>query len=310
VHAIAIDDFGAAPALRDLPKPEPGPGEVLVRVQASSINGFDLAVAGGRLKGMMEHRFPVVLGKDFAGTVAAAGEGVTRFAVGDPVFGTVMKPQLGDGAFGQYVLVDEGFGITHRPAGLDLAVAGALGLTGTAALTAVNAVDPAAGETVLVSGASGGVGSHAVQLTAARGAEVIATARPGQEADLVGALGAAHAVDYTGDVPAAVRSLRPDGVHAVVHLAGDGLQLAELLVSGGRIASTLGLGPDQLADRDVRATAVMAAPDPATLDRLAAEVAAGRLRVPITRTYRLAEVPQALADFGAGAVGKLAVIVD
>jgi NADPH:quinone reductase-like Zn-dependent oxidoreductase len=310
VRAIAIDEFGAPPALRDLPEPQPGPGEVLVRVQASSINGFDLAVAGGRLKGMMEHRFPVVLGKDFAGTVAAVGEGVTRFAVGDRVFGTVMKPVLGDGAFGQYVAVGEESAIAHVPAGLDLDVAGALGLTGTAALTSVNAVDPAAGETVLVCGATGGVGAHAVQLAAARGGEVIATARPGQEADLVRALGAAHTVDYTDDVPAAVRSLRPGGVPAIVHLAGDGLQLAELLQPGGRIASTLGLGPDQLADREVTATAVMAAPDRATLEHLAAEVVAGRLRVPITRGYRLAEVPQGLADFAGGTLGKLGVAVD
>ena len=243
MRAVAIDDFGAAPALRDLPKPEPGPGEVLVRVQASSINGFDLAVAAGMLKGMMEHRFPVVLGKDFAGTVEAVGEGVVRFAVGDQVFGVVMKPELGDGAFGEHVAVGAGFGIAHIPAGLDVAVAGALGLSGTAALMSVNAVAPAAGEVVLVCGATGGVGAHAVQLAAARGAEVIATARPGEEADLVRGLGAAHTVDYTDDVPAAVRSLRADGVHAIVHLAADGLRLAELLVDGGRIASTLGLGP-------------------------------------------------------------------
>ena len=73
MKAIAIDDFGAPPSLHDLPVPEPGEGEVLVRVRASSVNGFDVAVAGGHLKGMIEHHFPVVLGKDFAGTVEAAG---------------------------------------------------------------------------------------------------------------------------------------------------------------------------------------------------------------------------------------------
>jgi NADPH:quinone reductase-like Zn-dependent oxidoreductase len=97
----------------------------------------------------------------------------------------------------------------------------------------VDAVAPAAGETVLVCGATGGVGAHAVQLAVSRGAEVIATARPGEEADLVGRLGAAHAIDYTDDVPAAVRSVRADGVDAIVHLVGDGLQLAELLVLNG-----------------------------------------------------------------------------
>jgi NADPH:quinone reductase-like Zn-dependent oxidoreductase len=115
MRAIAINDFGSAPALVDLPVPEPGPGEVRVRVRASSVNGFDVAVAGGYLKGMMEHRFPVVLGKDFAGTIDALGEGATRFAVGDAVYGVVMKPFVGDGSFGDYVVVGEQFGITHVP---------------------------------------------------------------------------------------------------------------------------------------------------------------------------------------------------
>src|SRR5215216_1979517 len=90
--AVALDDFGAPPALRELPVPQPGPGEVLVRVEASSVNGFDGSVAAGHLRGMMAYRFPVVLGKDVAGTVAALGAGAARFGVGDRVFGVVMPP--------------------------------------------------------------------------------------------------------------------------------------------------------------------------------------------------------------------------
>ena len=168
MRAIAIDDFGAAPALIDLPVPEPGPGEVRVRVHASSVNGFDAAVAGGYLKGMMEHRFPVVLGKDFAGTVDALGEGAARFAVGDAVYGVVMKPFLGDGAFGEYVVVGEAYGITRFPDGLDLATAGTLGLAGAAALGAVGAVAAQPGDDVLISGATGGVGALAIQYAASR----------------------------------------------------------------------------------------------------------------------------------------------
>jgi NADPH2:quinone reductase len=84
MRAIVIDDYGATPHLADIPSPDPGPGEVLVQVRASSINGFDVAVAAGMLKGAMDHRFPVVLGKDFAGVVAPVGEGVSRFAIGPP----------------------------------------------------------------------------------------------------------------------------------------------------------------------------------------------------------------------------------
>ena len=121
-------------------------------------------------------------------------------------------------------------------------------------------------------------------------------------------MGATHVVDYTGDLSAQVRAIRPHGVDAVIHLAGDAPHLADLLAPGGRFASTVGVGPDQLARQDIRATSVIANPDAATLDRLAAEVAAGRLRLPIQHTYPLAEAGHAFADFS-GALGKLAIAV-
>lgn len=309
MRAIALAELGAPPTLQDLPMPTPGPGEVLVRVQASSVNGFDLSVAAGRLHGMMEYRFPVVLGKDFAGTVEAVGPDVSRVAVGDAVFGVLMKPVLGDGTFGEYVTVPEAIGLTRLPAGLDVATAGALGLAGTAALMAVEAVAPQSGETVLIAGATGGVGAYAVQLAAASGAQVIATAQSADEVAFVRDLGAALTVDYSTDLTDALRYERPQGVEAVIHLAGDAQQLADLLVPGGRFASTLGVGPEQLAGRSIAVTGLMAVPDAARLDRLAAEAAAGRLRSPIQRTYPLEQVPQALADFAAGTLGKVAISV-
>jgi NADPH:quinone reductase-like Zn-dependent oxidoreductase len=308
MKAIAIDDFGAPPGLHDLPVPEPGEGEVLVRVQASSVNGFDVSVADGCLRGIMEHHFPVVLGRDFAGTVEAAGPGVQSLQPGDTVFGVVTKPALGDGAFGEYITAPVGY-TARVPAGLDLAAAGALGLAGTAALAVVDAVALLPGETVLVWGAAGGVGAFAAQLAAASGAYVISTARPGEDDAYLRDLGTHHTVDVTGDIPAAVAALRPAGIHAVVHLAGDGLELTDLLVPGGRIASTLGLPPDQLDGHAVQAMSVMAVPDGPTLDRLAADVVVGQLTVPIRRTYPLADVPRALADFAAGTRGKLAISV-
>ena len=108
MKAIATTDFGAPATLIEVPAPEPAEGEILVRVEASSINGFDLSVAKGVLKGMMEHRFPVVLGKDFAGTVEATGPGVDDFTVGETVFGVIMKPELGHGCFGELVATPVG----------------------------------------------------------------------------------------------------------------------------------------------------------------------------------------------------------
>jgi len=113
MRALILQDFDSAPVLGEVPTPEIDANEVRVRVQAASLNGFDTFVARGYLKGMMEHRFPVVLGKDFAGTVVAVGPDVSRFAVGDPVFGVVTKPFLGDGSYGEYVTIPEDSTITR-----------------------------------------------------------------------------------------------------------------------------------------------------------------------------------------------------
>jgi NADPH:quinone reductase-like Zn-dependent oxidoreductase len=305
MRALAVSEPGASPAVMTVSTPQPGAGELLVRVWASSVNGFDVAVAAGMLQGMMEHRYPVVLGKDFAGTVEAVGEGASRFTPGDEVFGVVMKPYVGDGGWGEFLVVGEQHGIAAVPEGLDLAQAGALGLAGTAGLQAVETIGEPSGRTVLVSGASGGVGAIALQYALAGGADVIATARPGAEADLVRELGAQRAVDYAGDLEAQVRSIAPGGVDAVLHFAGDASQLVGLLHPNGRLVSTLGFG----ADQHPAAVALMADPDSATLARLATDAAGGRVKLPITRTYPLNEARQALADFPAGTVGKFAISV-
>jgi len=304
MRAIVLEDFSSPLRLMDVPTPAPGPDEVLVRVHASSLNGFDAAVAAGWLQGIMEHRFPVVMGKDFAGTVEATGDAVTRFAVGDTVFGVVMKPYVGDGGLAEYVTVSEQYGIAMVPNGLDLDDAGALGLAGTAARDTWAAVAPAGDTGVLISGATGGVGSIAVQYAAGAGARVIATARPGTATDFVRELGADHVVDYTAELDGQVREIAPDGVPAIIHLAGDLVQLAGLLAAGGRMSTALGFAGDQPEG----VIAVNADPSTDILTRLAAD-AARDLRVPITRTYALADAPQALTDFTTGKLGKLAITI-
>ncbi|MER5185639.1 NADP-dependent oxidoreductase [Streptomyces sp. NPDC002896] len=309
MRAVALSEVPAAPAVAEVEAPRPQAGELLVKVAVSSVNGFDAATAAGYLQGMMEHRFPLVVGKDFAGTIEALGDGAEGFAVGDAVFGVVMKPHLGTGSLAEYVTVQAAYGVTTVPEGLAVADAGALGLAGTAALNSVDAVAPDKGETVLVSGATGGVGALAVQLAAARGARVIATARPGAEADFVTGLTDADVavVDFTGDLAAQVRALAPEGVDTVVHLAGDGAQLAGLLRPGGRIASTLGLTQDAVDGSGVTVHSIMADPNAQTLSALAEQAASGALRVPVTATYLLAQAPEAFAAFDAGALGKIAV---
>ncbi|WP_220137788.1 zinc-binding dehydrogenase [Streptomyces himalayensis] len=114
-------------------------------------------------------------------------------------------------------------------------------------------------------------------------------------------------MDYTGDLEAQVRAIASDGVDAVLHLAGDGVQLAGLLRPGGRIASTLGLTKDAVEGQDVTVHSIVADPNAQTLTALAEQVASGALRVPVTATYPLEQAPEAFAAFGAGSLGKIAI---
>jgi len=307
MKAIAIKEFNSAPGFNDIPDPQPGNGEVLVNVEYASVNGMDLMTWLGYIQGAMPYTFPITLGRDFSGTVASVGPGVTGLKAGDPVFGLVMSMPLHDGTFAPQAKVPA-MSVARCPTGLDAKTAGALGLAGAAAKITIDTAAPMRGETVLVCGATGGVGALAVQMAKARGATVIATATPAQ-ASFVADLGADETVDFTGDLAAAVRSSHPAGVDIVLHFAGDGVALANLLKAGGRLASTLGVSTGNLKRKDVTATPIMTIPSPELLSALANAVATGELRVPITKTYGLDQVGQALKDFGAGALGKLAISV-
>jgi NADPH:quinone reductase-like Zn-dependent oxidoreductase len=308
MRAVVTHDYGAAPTVSDVDTPQAGPAELRVRVRASSLNGFDMVVAAGYLRGMMDHQFPVVLGRDFAGTVDQVGAELTDVQVGDEVFGVVLTNPLQAGGFGEYVVVPHDHSFAAIPAGLDHGTAGVLGLAGSAASAVVDRIAATPGQRVLIAGATGGVGCITIQLLAAEGVEVLATAGDPEEADLVSSLGATHVVDRN-DLAAATKVLAPDGVDAAIHLAGDALALAQLVRPGGRLASLLMLAPDTFAGLDIDAGAVVATPTPPLLSRLANLVAEGRLRVPVQRTYALDEVPGAFADFAAGTRGKLGVTI-
>jgi NADPH:quinone reductase-like Zn-dependent oxidoreductase len=310
MKAVVLGAFDEAPRLIDLEVPAPAEGEVRVRVRAASVNGFDLAVANGQLNGMMEHRFPVVLGKDFAGTVDEIGAGVEGFAAGDRVFGVVSKSYLGDGSFAEYVTVPVALGLARIPDDLGFAEAAALGLAGTAAVTAVDGADIQEGQTVLVAGATGGVGDQALQLAVRAGATAIATANSADEVAQVTRAGAATTVDYKGDVVAQVRATAPDGVDVVLHFAGAPAALAGLVKPGGHFVSTLIQSPDQVAADDISVVPVFANPTAETLDRLAKNEADKNTSVSIQRTYSLDEGPEALRHFARGTLGKLIISVD
>jgi NADPH:quinone reductase-like Zn-dependent oxidoreductase len=313
MKAFGLADEDSPAAVLEVPTPEVGPGEVRVRVRASSVNGFDAFVASGMARAMMEHRYPVVAGKDYAGVIESVGEGVTSFAVGDEVAGiTPPEPHLSRGSYAQYLIVPERGFIERKPASLDFEQAASLGLAAVTALVSVEVVEPSQGDLVLIVGATGGVGSYAVQLAAGRGATVIASDLP-EDDEWMRELGAAEVVDYSGDVVAAVRERHPGGLDALIvaaHLGQEFGPTAQLVKDGGKVASTVGGNVDALANRGVHATNVNGQSDPgafASVIRMAGE---GTLAVPITRTFTFEELPVALGLVGKRrSRGKVAVTI-
>ena len=243
----------------------------------------------------------MTIGRDLAGVVEEVGSEVSRYRVGDEVFGFLRKPVLHDGTWADYVASPEDTFIAPKPTSLDFLEAAALPQAGVTALQSVDALDPSEGDRVLVVGAPGGVGSYAVQLAAKRGARVIATARPEDE-DYVRGLGAAETIDYTReDVVSAIRERYPDGIEGLADFANYAdsfAPLSELVTPGGRAASALGAADSEgLAARDVRATNVVGTPDPALLSRLGELADSGELRVPVQRTFSLEEATEGLDAF-------------
>lgn len=279
----------------DIPKPTPGPGQLLVRTEASALNAVDVVLVTGGMKDSLPVQHPFVPGVDVTGVVEAVGEGVSRFAVGDRILAWNGVPS---GGLAEYVLVQDAPSAALRPAALGLAESAALP---TAGLTAAALIDEAKlqpGDNVLVVGASGGVGSFAVQLAKQAGAKVLATGRADEE-ELLRRLGVDATVDYkTSDVTAETLRWAPGGVDVVINLAQAGPALAGSAAAarpGGRLISPLG-GPAAF-DRGVTAVYSGTRTPEGQLEALAAQVAEGQLQVEISARYSFTDSPQALADY-------------
>jgi NADPH:quinone reductase-like Zn-dependent oxidoreductase len=314
MRAIAEERFGGPIALMDLPAPEIGTGEVLIRVRAAGVNPFDWKVADGILEDERKHRFPLILGFDAAGVVERVGAGVTELAEGDEVYGYLFKPVVGGGAYAEYVSAPAAI-IAKKPESVGFAEAAALPTPGLTALDLVDAVDPGEGDTVLVVGATEGIGSYAVQLAARRGARVIATTRRANEA-FVRELGTAETIDHTReDIVEAVLVAHPDGIEAVVDVASDHEALdriVRLVKKGGRVASSVyATDPEDLARRGIEATNIGMRPDARRLAELSRLVDAGEISVRLERAFPLERAPEALEESRTGHVrGKIVLLVD
>jgi NADPH:quinone reductase-like Zn-dependent oxidoreductase len=308
MRAVVLHSFDAAPALSDdLPDPTAAAGGIVVRVRASSVNPVDNAIAAGMLREMVEHTFPVVIGRDFAGIVDAVGADVEGYAIGDEVFGFVLhaNPTVHEGSWAERIAVTPGMQVAPKPASLGIAVAGVVPLAGIAALAAVDALELSGGETILIVGATGGVGSFAAQLSARAGATIIAPALE-EDVDYLRDLGVSETLPRDGDLVAAVLDRHPEGVDALLDLvsyapgAFDGA-----LRDGASVASSNGAageGPGR--------TNVIAVPSDDNLRRLAALLDDGTLRVHIDDTYELDRATEALQALATEHIrGKLAISV-
>jgi len=304
MKAVRFNEYGDVDVLKveDVPTPEPGPGQVLVQVKAAGINPGEAKIRDGQLHARWPATFPSGQGSDLAGIVAQAGPGVTGVSAGDEVIGYTDNRS----SQAEYVVVEEQ-SLTAKPAGLPWEVAGALFVAGATAYAAVRAVALTEGDTVVVSGAAGGVGSIAVQLARRAGATVIGLASEIHHEWLTG-----HGVipvAYGDGVAARIRQVAGQ-VDAFIDTVGaDYIELAlELGVEPSRIDTIVRF--DAVAQYGIKAEGSAAGASASVLAELAGLIVKGELEVPIARTFPLGEVQDAYRYLAQGHVrGKVVLTV-
>ncbi len=312
MRAVTVTEYGATPAVAEMPTPGPGQGQVLIKLRAAGMNPMDRVLASGAWK-PMPATFPMVLGADGAGVVEQLGEGASRFSLGDDLVGQLLIAPLGSaGTYAEYVAVTEDAPLARVPTGLDDVVAAALPTAGGAGLALVDLLEPPSDKTVLIVGAGGGVGSFATQFAANAGGNVIANVRD-DDAERMRAYGATETIDHT-KVPLVdgVRQAHPDGIDALLDLVSDATgfaELASLIRRGGTAVTTQYVG-DETALGATGITGINFALQMSSelLERVAEAVADGRIVAPPITRISLEEVPAALDPAQARpAIGKTVI---
>ena len=310
MKVIAIDAPGGPEVmtLRTLPMPTVDADDVLIEVHAAGVAVWDLQIR--KSMAWVKPRFPYVLGSDGSGIVVAIGASVTRFKVGDAVYGYCWD-NLKGGFYAEYVSAPSDC-IAKLPRGISLEAAGALGASGLTALSGVDrALNLKRGDNVIIHGASGAVGTLAVQLAKLRGARVLATASGEEGVALVRRLGADVAIDgRTGDIAAAARAFAPKGADAVLAFAGgDALEKClDALRAGGKFAYPTGVEPVPKSRPGLNTIPYDAlfGDQKVQWAELNRAVEAKKFEVPIAATFALAEAADAHRKVEAGGVrGKV-----
>ena len=277
-----------------LDRPEPGEGEVLVRIKAAGVNPVDAAVARGMLSDNIPAKFPAIPGWDLAGVVEERGHAARRFDEGDEVYAYARRPTVQHGTFAEYTVLPECY-LASRPQQISMEEAGGIPLVG---LTAYQALfqfgDLQEDQTLLILGSSGGVGTMAIQLAKSAGATVIGVASASNH-DYMTNLGADETIDYkVGNVGVSVREAAPDGVDFIFHCSrGDSLeQSIDTIKSGGQLISITNTQPD--VPDDVNFHYVSVEPNASQLEDIRELADEEKINIPISKTFSLDEVGEAL----------------
>jgi NADPH:quinone reductase-like Zn-dependent oxidoreductase len=286
MKAVRIHEYGGPEVLKyeDAPKPQPGPGEVLIRVHATSVNPVDWKVRAGYVKGMLNHKLPLIPGWDVSGVVEAGGPG-TQMKPGDEVYS---RPDLGrDGTYAEYVVVKESE-VGAKPKSIDHVTAGVIPLAGLTAWQALyDAAKISAGQKLLIHGAAGGVGCFAVQLAKLKGAHVIATASK-KNHEFLRSLGVDECIDYN---TTKFEDVVHDADAVLDTITGETMERSwKVLKKGGILVSILEPPkPEKAAAHGLRCHHTFVQANPGELAEIAKLVDSGKLKVIIEKVYPLSE---------------------
>jgi NADPH:quinone reductase-like Zn-dependent oxidoreductase len=314
MRAVGVRERNGRPEVLQARRPEPGEGEVLVRVVAAGLNPLDWKIAEGMLEDLVPYDFPLVMGVDFAGVVEGNGAEAYRFTTGEHVFGHVVSEPVGHGTYAEYVVVNEAGSIAHAPDTVPLTAAAGAPTAGMTALGIMGSAALGSYESLLIIGAAGGVGTFLTQLAAARGLRVVA-ATHGHDQPRMGGFGAALTVDTRErELAEAVREEYPRGVDALVDLGSaapeEFARNAALVRDGGVAVSTLDAASvDALYGRRIEGINYHIAASAELLERLRDEIDSGPLTVPIEAEVPLEQAPGAVArNRAGGARGKTVLL--
>lgn len=315
MRAVAIDEFGGIEKIkpRELPVPEVAPDEILVRVDTAGVGVWDpFEREGGFAKEYgMKANFPLVLGTDGAGTVEEVGDEVHNLKRGDRVYGiNLMSPK--GGFYAEYTVV-KASNAAMIPQALSTRDAGVLAVDGVTALDGLDKIlKLKAGESILILGASGGVGHLAVQLAKRMQARVLAVASGQDGVEFVKRLGADKVIDgHREDILKAAQEFAPKGLDAALLLAGGkaAKQAIAALREGGRAAYPNGVEDVPQASDGVKVTNYNAEPDPRTFAKLNELIGDGPFEVHIARTFKLEDAAAAQRALDSHYLGKLALVL-